>query len=154
MSVVVIGLGNRTRSDDGVGPCVLDALRQDDAVASLATLVEVGDDTTVMVEALAGQRLAIIVDAVSTGGRPGTVRRIEGADLHLVPFPRASTHTLPLDEALGLAAALGHQPRVVIVGVEIERCDPGFTLSPAVAASVPAACECVCGVIDEEHAHA
>jgi hydrogenase maturation protease len=138
-AVVVIGVGNRDRGDDGVGPEVLarveGRLPRGARPARLA-----GDDPAAIMEAWQGAGRAIVVDAMSSGAAPGTVRRVdvgEGplpADLGLV-----STHALGAAAAIELARVLGRLPAsLVVYGVEGEDFTRGASLSRAVAAAVPA----------------
>jgi hydrogenase maturation protease len=61
----------------------------------------------------------IIVDAVSSGATPGSLRRIDPAQLE-GSGGRLSSHDLALSATLGLAASLGCLPaRTDIYGVEI-----------------------------------
>ena len=61
-SVVVIGIGNPLRRDDGIGPVALDALRQ----LSLAgcDIVELDGETTRVIDEWRDRAMAIVVDAV------------------------------------------------------------------------------------------
>lgn len=82
--------------------------------------------------------VAVIVDALRAGGRPGQVRRLPPAAL--ARSAATSTHGLGVADALALAEALGTGPaRVGIVGVEIGTLR-AETLSPPVAAAVEPAC--------------
>lgn len=137
-AVVVIGVGNPDRGDDGVGPEVLARvearLPRGARPARLA-----GDDPAAIMEAWQGAGRAIVVDAMVSGAAPGTVRRMEAAkaplpaDLELV-----STHALGAAAAIELARALGRLPAsLVVYGVEGEDFAPGAALSRAVAEAVP-----------------
>jgi hydrogenase maturation protease len=145
VTAVVVGMGNRMRRDDGVGPAVVAALR---AAGAAATLAELGDHASRVVEVLEGADTAVIVDAIRAGDEVGAVRRFDGDRLPEDGFPRASTHTLPLPEALRLAAALGVAPRVFVVGVEAGDLSHGEGLTPAVAAAVPRAADLVLEIIN------
>jgi hydrogenase maturation protease len=90
-----------------------------------------------LIEACDGADEVWIVDAVSSGAPAGALHRFEAGDQ---PLPsalfRVSTHRLGLAEALELARTLGRlPPRVVVHGIEGARFDPGFPLSPDVAAA-------------------
>jgi hydrogenase maturation protease len=78
------------------------------------------EEPTRLIDAFGGADVAVVVDAVSTGARPGTLHRFDASD---APVPsrelRSSTHALGIGEALELARALGRLPRRTIVfGVE------------------------------------
>jgi hydrogenase maturation protease len=134
---VVIGVGNRDRSDDGVGLEVARRLRERPLVQ--ATVLEGDGDPAGLFEAWKGRGLAILVDAASSGDAPGRVRRFEA---HRSPLPaslrHASTHSFGPAEAVELGRALGRLPQSVIVyAVEGHRFDAGQGLSPAVEAAIP-----------------
>lgn len=135
IDAVVIGLGNADRGDDALGLEVARRLR-----ASAHVRVFEGDgDPAGIFEAWEGRRVAVLVDAASSGDAPGAVRRFEA---HLSPLPvslrHASTHSFGPAEAVELARALGRLPAEVIVyAVEGHRFEPGGRLSPAVEAAIP-----------------
>jgi hydrogenase maturation protease len=68
---LVIGLGNASRRDDGAGLLVAQAVRAR-GVAGVDVRLNAAD-TAALLEAWEGARLAVVVDAVSSGAAPGTV---------------------------------------------------------------------------------
>jgi hydrogenase maturation protease len=60
--VVVIGVGNEFRRDDGVGPAVVASLR--DRVPPGVDLVLTDGEPTRLIEAWTGAVLAVVIDAV------------------------------------------------------------------------------------------
>ena len=72
--VVVIGVGNEFRRDDGAGPAVIGQLR--DLVPSGVGLVITDGEPTRLIEAWTGAALAVVVDAVrAQPPHPGRVHR-------------------------------------------------------------------------------
>ena len=100
------------------------------------------EDPVRLLDEWAGADRVVVVDAVRSGQRPGTVRVLDAID---GPMPDwtggGGTHAFGLDAAVELARALDRLPaRLVIIGVEAEHFRPGEPLSPAVAAAIgPAA---------------
>lgn len=150
---VVVGLGNPVLGDDGVGWSVVDELAEWLADRSSAVELDwlaVGGLT--LMEHLSGFDRAILVDALVTGrDAPGTVAvfplaRLDGrAAAHL-----DSTHDAPIQAALMAGRTLGARlpTEIMVVGIEADRVDAfGEVLSPAVAAAVPVAVECVLGLL-------
>jgi len=136
--VTIVCVGNRWRSDDGVGLAVAARLRE----RGLEPVEREGEPVGIL-DALEGASAAVVVDAVSSGADPGTVHVLD-ASRH--PLPASlfahSTHHLGLGEALELARALGRLPeRTLVVGIEGASWDAGDGLSPAVAAAVERAVE-------------
>jgi hydrogenase maturation protease len=151
--VVVAGVGNVLRGDDGFGPAVVQALERAGGLPPGVRLVEVGIGGIGLVhELLDGCDVLIVVDAVERGGEPGSLYLLEP---EVPPVESISEreraglavdlHELVPGSVLLMARGLGVLPPVVrIVG-----CQPGETedfaleLTPAVASAVPAAVETV-----------
>ena len=143
--MVVIGVGNEFRRDDGAGPAVVRTLRG--RVPPGVELVITDGEPARLVEAWTGAALAIVVDAVlAQPPRPGTVHRF------VVDRPRpgtmrsASSHGLGLDDAVGLALALGRMPgRLIVHAIEAADLAQGTGLTPPVAAAVDAVASTILG---------
>jgi len=142
---LVIGIGNPWRGDDGVGAAVVRALS---GHPGLETIHCHGEPAELM-DLWAGFDQVFLVDAVVTGGAPGTMLRLS-ADQPLPRPARHSSHGLGLAEAVELARALGElPPQLVIYGIEVESLDDGAGLSPAVAAAVPEIVETIVGELQQ-----
>lgn len=134
--VVVAGLGNDLRSDDGVGPAI--ALRvARSAGPGVTVLVNAGEPTD-LIEMWRDADVAIVVDAMDAGLEPGTSRRVDAAALSGATLPSgASSHLLPLPNVIELARTLGAMPgRLLVFGVQGSVFGPGEGLSPAVERAV------------------
>ena len=141
-AVVVIGVGNPDRGDDGVGPEVLARLAG--RVPGGVRLMRLaGADPAEIMEAWSGSAGAILVDATVSGVAPGTITRFDAVAGPLPAGVRlASTHVLGAETAVEMARALGRLPgRLVVYGVEGESFAAGSGLSPVVVAALPAAAE-------------
>jgi hydrogenase maturation protease len=129
--VLVIGVGNSLRGDDAAGL----------AAARRLGGIEHEGDPLGLVDLWRGADIAVVIDAVRSGAKPGTVH---GFDVGQAPLPArlrgsTSTHAVGLDEAIELARALGRLPRrLVVYGIEGERFDAGAALTPPVSAAVDA----------------
>ena len=148
---VVIGIGNRFRRDDSIGLQVLDAVTP--RLPTCVDAVESNGDAIALVSTFEKATLAVLVDAVRTGGKPGTIYRFDGN--HRLPakfFRAASSHVLGLGEALELARALDRlPPRITVVGIEAGDVDHGEGLSPPAAAALPRAADLVLRLTDSLH---
>jgi len=134
--VVVIGVGNEFRRDDGVGPQVLARLRE--CVPAFVQLVVSDGEPARLIEAWAGASLALVVDAIrAQAATIGRLHRFE-LDRDDVDEVRAvSSHGLGLGDAIGLARALDLMPdRLVVHAVEATEFGYGVGLTPEVAAAV------------------
>ena len=154
--VVVIGIGNEFRRDDGIGPEVLSRLREQAAgpvqaepgqagrepagaaLADAVQLVSSDGEPASLIEAWAGASLAVVVDAVLADPPvPGRLHRLVLDRKALADVRQVSSHGLGLGEAIGLARALDRMPdRLIIHAVEAADVSHGVGFTPAVAAAV------------------
>ncbi len=129
--LVVIGLGNRYRRDDGLGPFLIDILTKKNLPAQVQltctqglSLLELWDQTD----------LCILIDASQSGQSPGTIYRFDGFPyLTSQYFYNNNIHSFGLAEAIMLGKALNQLPRNLITyGVEGKSFELGYGLSPEV----------------------
>jgi hydrogenase maturation protease len=138
--LLVAGLGNRLRGDDGAG---LEAARLVGERAADILVVEHEREPTDLIELWEGARVAIVIDALE-GEEPGRIRRFEAGrdELPKRLSTSASTHALELAEVVELARSLDRLPdRLVVLGIEGERFETGTGLSPCVERAVGEAAE-------------
>ena len=143
-SALVVGLGSPDRGDDGIGPAVA---RRVETLALAEVDVLVHEDPADLVELWSGRSVAVVVDAVRSGGPAGTVHLLEteAAGNRLfhstwADTARGGTHALGLAAAVELARVLHRLPRrLVVVGIEGVGFDRGAPLSPQVEGAMPAA---------------
>jgi hydrogenase maturation protease len=132
--VLVIGIGNPDRGDDGIGPLV--ARRLKGHVPHGVSILERTGDALALIDDWAGRDAVVLVDASAPAGTPGRVHRIDlRADVLPPDVALSSTHALGVTEAVALADTLGLLPACVIA-YAIEGADftPGAPLSKEVAA--------------------
>ena len=122
--MIVIGVGNPWRRDDGAGLAVARA------AGGVCT-----NDPVRLLDLWAGARHAVVIDACASGSPPGTIHRgVAGLAAH-----PASTHGFGVADAIELASLLGSLPeRVDVYAIEGADFGHGDGLTPAVAASVGA----------------
>lgn len=134
--LVVLGIGNLLLSDDGVGVRVIEAL-EDVALPGDVELVDGGTAGADLIEVVADRQKVIVIDAMETGGPPGTVLRVPGADL-CAEDTQLSLHEVGLVDALHMARRLGCEPgEVVVFGVQPERLELTLELSETVSGAIP-----------------
>lgn len=146
--VLVVGVGNVLRADDGFGVAVARRLAGRDLPPEV-TVVETGIGGIHLVhELMAGYDALIVVDAVDRGRPPGSVLVIDADVIDVAELPPDTRHDLLADmhlatpeRALMVARAVGVLPeRTIIVGcqpTEIE--ELGIGLSDEIAAAVDVA---------------
>lgn len=135
MKTVVIGVGNPYRLDDGVGPVVIDLLREADLPG--VVLAESDGEVSQLLNLWTGADLAVVVDAVRVrDAAPGRVHRHELTELSRPGASSATSHAIDLGEAVALARALDRLPgTLVFYAVEVERTGFGHGLTEPVQAA-------------------
>jgi hydrogenase maturation protease len=145
---LVIGIGNDFRSDDGVGLTVAAEIAR--RVSGVGVMTAIGEPATIL-EAWSGIPLVIAVDAaMGDGATPGRIRRWTPGDSEQPTV--VSSHALGLSQTYALGQALGRIPhKLVVFTVDVEDIGHGVTLTPAVAAAVPAAVEAILTELQTSH---
>lgn len=130
---LVIGVGNRDRGDDAVGPVVVDRLNRSHDGA-YECLVADGDLSDLVLR-WRPEQCVVIVDALMSGRSPGTIVEIDCLERPLEPQSgHLSSHGVGLSEAVELARVLGLLPNSLqVLAVEAEHFDHGAPLSDPVA---------------------
>ncbi len=131
-STLLIGVGNEFRSDDGVGILAARKFREKNLPGIV--VVESDGDAAALMDAWAGMKTVVIIDAASSGAPPGTIHRIDArrqsVSQEIFPF---STHALGVAHAIELARSLGKLPiNIIIYGIEGEQFTAGSSLTPNV----------------------
>ena len=134
--IFVIGVGNEHRSDDAVGLVVARGLRK--LLPDNVTVIEETGEGANLMESWKGADMVILIDAATSGARPGTIHRI---DAQAEQVPRGlfhySTHTFSVGEAVELARTMNRLPaHFVLYGIEGESYEEGVTLSQVMEESV------------------
>lgn len=145
MRVLVAGVGNVLRSDDGFGVEVVRRLELLE-LPEQVRVVETGIGGMALLQELRdGVELLIVIDAVDHGRLPGTVMVIEPEVLDvqvLSPIERYDTladiHLATPERVFVMAKALGVLPRkVMVVGCQPEDATTmGQRISPPVLAAI------------------
>ncbi|EID18010.1 hydrogenase maturation protease [Mycobacterium xenopi RIVM700367] len=133
--VVIIGLGNSFRRDDGVGIAVSTRIAEH-AVPGVRVVTGAGEPT-VIVDAWKCAARAVVVDAaIGNDVTPGRIRRWSAHDLEV--SPTVSSHALGLAQTWALGEALDQLPaELMVFTVDAADTGHGVGLTPAVAAAVP-----------------
>lgn len=132
----VIGVGNRDRGDDAAGPEVARRLaahpRPDTHV------MECDGRLGALFDAITCGRRVIVVDAMSSGAPPGSIRRFDALAAPLPAiFGTLSTHGFGVAEAVELARTLGRLPdSLEVIGIEGASWELGAAMTPEVERAV------------------
>ena len=122
--VVLVGIGNPMRGDDGVGVKIIERLEEMGLTGVMLLNTEtVPEAFTGKVESYEPTHV-LLLDAANFGGRPGETRLIDSTH---IGGQAISTHSLPLsifisyiEKSLGITVLLlGIQPKTVTFGDEM-----------------------------------
>jgi hydrogenase maturation protease len=141
----VLGVGNVLTSDDGVGPYTVAVLKAGWEFPDEVSVVDVGTPGLDFTPYLTDAELVVVVDAVRSGGDPGTVRVWRDDELlEAPPVARTNPHEPGLREALMATEFEDRRPQhVVLVGVVPRSLETGTRLSETVRSAVDPAAETV-----------
>jgi hydrogenase maturation protease len=152
--LLVAGIGNIFLGDDGFGSAVARRMNEQTPVDGV-DVVDFGIRGIHLAYELAGGKYdaAILVDAVSRGGTPGTLYAIEPAD-HGTEQEVGNGHSVTPTMVLSWVRKVGGQcGRVLVVGCEAASVEERMALSSEVASSVDAAVEMIRGLVVELMEH-
>lgn len=136
-TVLVLGIGNLVMSDDGVGVRVVQRLQREYRLPAQVDVMDGGTLGLDILPRLEGIERLIVVDAVETGGSPGTCVRLVGDDIPLALETKVSPHQMGLKDLLSVALLLGHIPKeMVLIGVQPGSIEMGTELTPDVESKV------------------
>ena len=127
--IIFIGVGNRMKGDDAIGPILLDLLHE-----SFPHRIDAGvapEEYTSQIKRLKPSAI-VFLDALDLGSHPGEIQIIESEEITRL---RGSTHTLSLDLILEyLTEETGAD--VFVIGIQYARIDDEPGLSPGIEDSI------------------
>ena len=134
--MLVVGVGNRDRGDDGFGPAVVQRLRE--RAPSMVRILERRGDALALIEDWDGIPSVIVIDAMAPISEPGQVHRFDLTDSPLaIGFAPSSSHAFGVAETVELARSLGRLPQYLVAYlVEGEQFRTGAPFSSAIAEAV------------------
>ena len=135
--IIVIGIGNPFRSDDGAGWAVIDAL--EGKVTGQIKLSKLSGDFGELLDYFGHYSTIYLIDAC-IGNTSGLWRRIDLScdSLPLGPA-QTSTHGMSVSQAISLAKVFNQLPsKFIIYAINSEHYNVGNDLSLTVAAAIPA----------------
>ena len=127
---VILGIGNPLHGDDGLGPLFARAFRHPGWRGINAATVP--ENFTGLVRRWRPD-LLVLLDAADMGLPPGSLRRLDPADVRGRDFGTHAPSSGHLAEYLSDCAG-----RVVILGIQPATTEPGTRLSPPVRAALKA----------------
>jgi hydrogenase maturation protease len=133
--IVVLGLGNVLRRDEGLGIRALQRLQERYALSEEVQLVDGGTLGLDLLAYLEDVRRLLVLDAALTEGPPGALIRLAGEDVPAFLGMRSSPHEVGLADLLAVLRLRGLEPEeVVVLGMQPEVIELGWELSPTISA--------------------
>jgi hydrogenase maturation protease len=142
-TLLVIGVGNLDRGDDGAGIAAARLIR---AAAPHVRVIESAGDAADLIDLWQSAETVYVIDAMLSGAPPGTVQRFDAQRRPLpVRLGSTSSHAFGVGAAVELARILGYlPPRLIVYGIEGAQYDMGSGLSQPTAAAVNAIVADIC----------
>lgn len=132
--VVVLGMGNLLRRDEGVGIRALQRLEELYMLPPTVRLVDGGTLGLELLSYLEDADRALVLDATLSDEGPGTLVQISGDDVPAYFGMRTSPHEIALPDLLAVARLRGvTPPELVLVGIHPASIELGWELSDMVA---------------------
>ncbi len=148
MRLTVIGIGQTLRGDDAAGieavrrweRLYADTAQRADLSVQYSELPGLG-----LLDLLDGFDAAVLVDAVSSAAAGGQVYRLDPDQLESFGVGGKTAHGWGIAETLQIDRQVhpARPTRVRLVGIEAAQVEMGAPLSPAVEATLPAACQAI-----------
>lgn len=165
--LVILGVGNRLRGDDAIGCIVCDELlgaaepagtdsppRHQDTEKPFADsalvprpsslipplfVLDAGNTPENFLQPIADRKPTriLIVDCCNFGGEPGEFRLFSREEIEQLSYGLLSTHTLPLNLAVGMLA-LETMATIELLGIQPEQLEFNTELSAPLRAALPA----------------
>ncbi len=149
MKIAVIGIGQSLRGDDGAG---LEAVRQwrenyPETASRSEVRVEANElPGLALIDLIHENDAVILVDAVRSSSKAGTIHRIGPEELSAFTSDSQSAHGWGAAETIQLARqlnpALKNYP-IKLIGIEVKQTTIGSGLSKEVRSAIPLACRAI-----------
>ena len=125
--ILIAGIGNILKSDDGLGPVVIDQIRRLELPPHIG-VIELGTPGLSILQYTEKYAKVIFIDAITKGGKPGSTYKVKLQDVvnettssNSETGDFLSMHEFNLEKTLAIGKALDQfQSDVVIIG-----CEPG-----------------------------
>lgn len=155
MDIVLVGLGQSLRRDDGFGLLAVQYWQSKYPLTAKQPNIRVEISQLpglALIDLISGADVAILVDAVHSGSPLGTIHQAALKDLSTFTTGTNTAHGWGVAETLALGLKLTPEslpPKILLIGVEGESFDPGESLTPGVAGKLAAIAEIIEGKIQQ-----
>jgi hydrogenase maturation protease len=147
IAVLVLGLGNVLLGDDGLGAAAVARLERDYRTPPGVRIEDGGTLGLSLLGLIADSHRVILVDAVRADAPPGTLVRLDGADVGDAVWDRLSPHQVGVADLLEAARLIDCYPSAVtLLGLVPDVIDLAVVRSSAVDNGLD---ELVAAIVDE-----
>jgi hydrogenase maturation protease len=134
---LVLGVGNKLMSDEGVGVHVIERFAERYILPGEVQVLDGGTLGLDLLFYLEGIENLLLVDAAETGREAGTMIRLEGEQVPAFMSMKISPHQMGVPDMLAAARMKDIYPeRIVMWGIQPERITLDLELSPLLASKV------------------
>lgn len=134
--VLIIGVGNRMRGDDAVGPLAIDRLKESKDLPESWLLIDAGEVPENALGLVGKEKPArvLLIDACDWGAEPGETRFFTADELEKLPIRMLSTHGLPLSFWVKMTLADYPDLKIELLGIQAADLSFNAALTPQIAA--------------------
>lgn len=157
--IIVVGVGNPLRRDDGIGPKIINKLRRGASLPRSSVVIspfvdffDAGTDALLLIDAIERYDLAIIIDAVDMNAVPGTVKLFTPDEAKInIKNDVLSTHGFGLAEVIKLFELLEIPTEIKILGIQPQDISYCEGLTDVVKNKIPEILEIINNVVECTH---
>lgn len=127
--VIILGIGNRLRGDDGIGSIIAQELKKYECENFIVYDCETTPENYVEKVISRNPQWVIFIDACNFNAPAGTFKIFEETEIAQITSRLISTHTLPITVLVALIKRSLPNTRISLIGVQPKRLNFCDTLS-------------------------
>lgn len=140
--ILILGIGNILLCDEGFGPAAIYFLQKHYQWPDNVRLLDGATSGLMLMGDLLECDLAVVLDIVLGGEKPGTFYKLGDEDLDKSFTSRYSMHQTGLTDILISCELAGHRPATIVFGMEpYDYQRPQASLSPQAERQLPIFCQ-------------
>ena len=135
--LIVLGIGNTLRGDDGIGPHIIDELKKENLPDSIQ-LFDIGSDAFSIIDHFESKQPVLVIDCAQMGKEPGEIVKFDVKDENLPILDKAiSIHGFGFADVYKMAHSLYDNIQCIIIGVQPKSLEFNTGLSEEVKKKIP-----------------
>ena len=132
--ILIVGLGDRLRGDDGLGCFVIRNLKKRNLPKNV-DIEDFGSGVFSLINKFKEYDKIIVVDAIKSGGKPGEIYKLELNEIENKKI--TNLHEVKIDKIILISQSLGIKSKIIFIGCEPKNLDYKIGLSKEVRDSIP-----------------